>query len=94
MRWCIDYRALNEKTVKDCYPLPILEDCMDTLQGTKYFSTLDMASGYYQIMIDKAERHKLLLLHAMACLSIRNWEWDYAMPQPLSKGQCNLYSEV
>lgn len=47
MRWCIDYRALNEKTVKDCYPLPIIEDYLDTLQGTKYFATLDMASGYY-----------------------------------------------
>lgn len=58
MRLCIDYRALNEKTVKDCYPLPIIEDCLDTLQGTKYFATLDMASDYYQIMIDKADRHK------------------------------------
>lgn len=58
MRSCIDYRALNKKTVKDCYPLPIIEDCLDTLQGTEYFATLDMASGYYQIMIDKADRHK------------------------------------
>lgn len=58
MRWCIDYRAHNEKTVKDCYPLPIIEDCLDTLQGTKYFATLDMASSYYQIMIDKSDRHK------------------------------------
>lgn len=48
MRWCIDYQALNEKTVKDCYPLPIIEDCLDKLQGTKYYATLDMASGYYQ----------------------------------------------
>lgn len=58
MRWCIDYRALNEKTVKDCYPLAIIEVCLDTLQGTRYFATLDMASGYYQIMIDKPGRHK------------------------------------
>lgn len=62
MRWCIDYRALNEKTVKDCYPLPIIEDCLDTLQGTKYFATLDMASGYYQIMIDKADRPKTVFI--------------------------------
>lgn len=48
MRWCIDYQALNEKTVKDCYPLPIIEDYLDKLQGTKYYATLDMASGYYQ----------------------------------------------
>ena len=52
VRWCIDYRALNERTVKDQYPLPLIEDCLDTLSGTQYFSTLDMASGYYQIQLD------------------------------------------
>ena len=51
VRWCIDYRALNDKTIKDCFPLPIIEDCLDTLQGTTYFNTLDMTSGYYQLKI-------------------------------------------
>ena len=48
VRWCLDFRALNDKTIKDCFPLPIIEDCLDTLQGTNFFSILDMASGYYQ----------------------------------------------
>lgn len=62
MNYCIDYRALNSKTVKDCYPLSIIEGCLDLLYGTQYFSTLDLASGYYQIEIDKNDRHKTAFL--------------------------------
>ena len=58
VRWCVDYRAVNDRTTKDCYPLPIIEDCLDTLQGTTCFSTLDMASGYYQIELDEESRQK------------------------------------
>ena len=47
VRWCIDLRKLNDATVKDCYPLPLLQDCIDALEGCRYFTTLDMASGYY-----------------------------------------------
>jgi len=54
----VDYRAVNDRTTKDCYPLPIIEDCLDTLQGTTCFSTLDMASGYYQIEFDEESRQK------------------------------------
>ena len=58
VRWCIDYRALNEVTRKDVFPLPLIEECIDTLSGTRYFSTLDMASGYWQINLAEEDRHK------------------------------------
>ena len=58
VRWCIDYRALNDRTIKDCFPLPIIEDCLDSLQGTTTFSTLDLASGYYQIELEPSDRKK------------------------------------
>ena len=58
MRWCIDYRALNQRTVKDCFPLPIIEDCLDSLRGTVTFCTLDLASGYYQIELAPEDRKK------------------------------------
>ena len=58
VRWCIDFRALNDKTVKDQYPLPLIEDCLDTLAGTIYFSTLDLASGYYQIELEESAKKK------------------------------------
>jgi hypothetical protein len=58
VHWYIDYRALNDRTVKDCFPLPIIEDCLDSLQGTTTFSTLDLASGYYQIELEPDDRRK------------------------------------
>lgn len=50
-RMCIDYRALNKITVKDRYPLPLIEDQLDRLGNGKLFTTLDMASGFYQIPV-------------------------------------------
>ena len=58
VRYCIDYRCLNSKTKKDLFPLPSISQCMDQLSGNQYFSTLDMASGYWQIEIDEKDRHK------------------------------------
>ena len=51
VRWCIDLRRLNEITVKDAFPLPLMDECLSILSGCEYFSTLDMASGYWQIRI-------------------------------------------
>jgi len=48
-RWRIDYRALNEKTIRDAYPLPNITDILDQLGNAKYFSVLDLASGFHQM---------------------------------------------
>ena len=47
-RFCVDFRKLNEATRKDTYPLPRTDDLLDELGGNKWFSTLDLASGYWQ----------------------------------------------
>jgi hypothetical protein len=51
MRLCVDYRALNEVTVKNKYQLPRIDDPFDQLKGAKYFSKIDLRSGYYQLRI-------------------------------------------
>lgn len=57
-RFCVDYRRLNDITVKDAYPLPRIDDILDTLSGAKYFSTIDMASGYWQCEVQEEDRPK------------------------------------
>ena len=54
LRFCIDYRKLNAITKKDVYPLPRIDDILDTLGQACYFSTLDLASGFWQIEMDPA----------------------------------------
>jgi hypothetical protein len=51
MRLCVDYQALNEVTVKNEYPLLRIDDLFDQLKGDKYFSKIDLRSGYYQLRI-------------------------------------------
>ena len=56
LRMCVDFRMLNQRTVKDSYSLPRVEEILDALSGSKYFSVLDMKSGFHQI--DILESHK------------------------------------
>ncbi|GJV84973.1 reverse transcriptase domain-containing protein [Tanacetum coccineum] len=57
-RVCIDYRKLNEATVKDHFPLPFMDQMLERLAGNKYFCFLDGFSGYFQIPIDLNDQEK------------------------------------
>ncbi|MCG8049521.1 MAG: reverse transcriptase family protein [Candidatus Thiodiazotropha endolucinida] len=52
LRLCVDYRQLNANTVKDAYPLPRIDEALEAISNSKYFSTIDLAQGYYQVAID------------------------------------------
>jgi len=58
LRFCVDYRKLNTVTKKDAYPLPRIDDVFDSLTHACWFSSLDLASGYWQVRVREEDREK------------------------------------
>ena len=57
--FCIDYRKLNAVTHQDAYPLPRIDETLDSLSGSTYFTTLDLAAGYWQVGIEECDKEKM-----------------------------------
>jgi len=58
LRFCVDYRKLNAVTVRDTYPLPRMDECIDSLRDANIFTTLDCNSGYWQVPVSPGDRDK------------------------------------
>lgn len=82
LRLCVDYRQLNSRTRKDAFPLPRIEESLDALTGARWFSTMDLASGYNQVPMAEADRPKTAF-----CTPFGLFEWN-RMPF----GLCNAPS--
>ncbi len=78
VRLCIDFRKLNSQTIKDAYALPNLEEAFSVLTGSRWFSVLDLKSGYHQIEMEESDKQKT----AFVC-PLGFWEFN-RMPQGIS----------
>ena len=56
--FCVDYKKLNAVTLQNAYPLPRIDESLDALTGSRYFSSLDMTSGYWQVPLDADAQKK------------------------------------
>ncbi|KAL0194612.1 hypothetical protein M9458_008184, partial [Cirrhinus mrigala] len=71
LRICVDYHQLNSKTRKDAFPLPRIEETLDALTGARWFSTLDLASGYNQVPVTEGDKAKTAF-----CSPFGLFEWN------------------
>ena len=78
-RLCADYRPLNKVTIKDSYPIPRIDEALDMVSGSKWFSSLDLRSGYYQVPLDPESRQKTAF-----CTGRGLWQFKV-----MSFGLCN-----
>ncbi|CAF4872353.1 unnamed protein product, partial [Rotaria magnacalcarata] len=76
-RFCVDYRRLNQITMKDSYPLPHMEETINQLGGSSYFSKMDLKSGYFQLPIDEKDKPKTAFITSRGL-----WEFN-VLPQGL-----------
>lgn len=69
-RFCVDYRRLNDVREADAYLLPHIDDSLDALSGSRFFSTLDLTSGYWQVSLDEEAQEKAI---SIVCGGL--WKW-------------------
>ena len=85
-RFCVDFRALNAVTQFDTYPLPLFEETVSTLHGSKYFTVKDCNSGFWQIKIAKDDKLKTAFSKPSSHYQFHRLSYDLSIAPPASNG--------
>ena len=87
LRFCVDYRRVNAITVKDTYPIPRMDECLDSLGDANYFTTLDCNRGYWQIPIAEEDKDKATFTCHPEHFDLFGCHFGFVIPQQSSRGQ-------
>ena len=94
IRMCVDYRKLNSKVQRDCFPLPRIDESLDTLSGVKYFSTLDLTSAYHQIEVAPEDRRKTAFITPMGLYEYIRMPFGLSTsPATFQRLMCQVFRE-
>ena len=84
-RFSVNYRKLNAVTHKDAYPLPRIDDTLQSLAGSKWFSTIDLLSGYWQVGIAEKDKEETAFITHEGLFEFNVMPLASAMPLPRSR---------
>ena len=94
LRFCIDFRRLNSRTKKDAYPLPRMQETMESMVGTRFFSTMDLKSGFWQVKMAKdSQQYTAFTVGSMGVYEFLRMSTGSVMPQRHSRDSCRTASE-
>ena len=84
-QFCVDYRRLNDATVKDAYPLPRINNALNILGSKQWFSTLDLANGYWQVSLSQEARVKTAFATHSGLFQVKVMPFGLATHRPHSR---------
>lgn len=87
--FCVNYRKLNAVTHKDAFPLPRIEETLTNLTQAEWFSTLDLASGYWQVEIDPQDREKTAFTTPLGLFEFERMPFGLCNASPRFNDLCN-----
>lgn len=89
-RLCVDYRGLNKITVRDNYPLPLIDDCVEYLEGKKVFSVLDLKNGFHQVQVSPDSIKYTSFVTLGGQYEFLKMPFGLKMPLPFSSGSLTI----